>query len=344
MAFLVVNAKTHARATAETTHAKENVLEANATARAASSPPYVRSRVARAMPDDATITLGVVGCAAGKAKTARQALLLVSQTVGENAAAVRAMREELAEARLSARLLSELHMETKSPNSLLLYAVTHDLADVARHALRVGANKDVTDDKVDVDDQDDYYHIDVDEVRAKNTALIIAARRGSIRCLRLLLEAGANRFRANRAGDTPLSAAAQTGQGDCLRALIETKSDDIRWDSAYARQESETLLLLAAESGSAECVRILLEAGVFKIRPFPWSEFNIDPLLGAVKRGHVDCVQVLLEALAEAASVTDQRDQAKDAVQTAALFASSRGKTDCLRLLIKAGADPEQLP
>lgn len=202
----------------------------------------------------------------------------------------------------------------------------------------------MTDDKVGVDDQDDYYHIDDDEVRAKDTALIIAARRGSIRCLRLLLEAGANRFRANRAGDTPLSAAAQTGQGDCLWALIETKSDDIRWDSAYGRQESETLLLLAAESGSAECVRILLEAGVFKIRPFPWSEFNIDPLLGAVKRGHVDCVQVLLEALAEAATATDQRDQAKDAVQTAALIASSRGKTECLRLLIKAGADPEQLP
>lgn len=314
------------------------------------------------MPDDATITLGVVGCAAAKAKTARQALLLVSQTVGENAAAVRAKGEELAEARLSARLLAELHIQTKSADTLLLFAVAHDLVDVARHALRAGANKDVTDDKLDVDDEGDYddynHHVDGNEVCVKNTALIIAVRRSSIRCLQLLLEAGADQFKANKAGDIPLSAAAQTGNADCLPALLDharVRDNEVDWGKVPITTV-RTLLLHAAESGSAECVRLLVKAGLCLFCP-GWYDNGLFPLLGAVKRGHLDCVQVLLTAIKEAESSlpsdgarvwfclpSDGADGVKDAVQTAALYASSRGKTECLRLLIKAGADPEQLP
>ena len=303
------------------------------------------------MPDGATSAQGVVGVAAAKAKTARQALLLVSQTVGENAAAVRAKGEELAEARLSAGLLAELHIQTKSADSLLLFAVAHDLVDVARLALRRGANTDATDGKAREDDEesDDYYnHYDNDKVvGAKNTALIIAASSGSIECLRLLLEKGANIHYANVAGDIPLSAAAQMGEADCVRALLEAHSIDGKIDgntlitaqNDVKKAGGRPLLLLAAESGSAECVRLLLGAGASL---FHRDDGGVFPLLGAVKKGHVDCVRPLLDAM-RADTSTYSKHRRDDFMQTAALAASRSGKTECLKLLIEAGADPDKL-
>ena len=293
------------------------------------------------MPDGATSAQGVVGVAAAKAKTARQALLLVSQTVGENAAAVRAKGEELAEARLSAGLLAELHVRTKSADSLLLFAVAHDLVDVARLALRRGANADATDGMAleDDEDYDDYYDNDKG-VGARNTALIIAARNGSIRCLRLLLEKGANMYTPNRAGDIPLSAAAQMGEADCVRALIKAPGNTL-YDAtlAIAKAGGRPLLLLAAESGNAECVRLLLGAGT---SPFLTDDCGVFPLLGAVKKGHVDCVRALLDAMRADTSTYSKRLR-DDCMQTAALAAFRSGKTECLKLLIEVGADPEKL-
>lgn len=296
---------------------------------------------AHAMSDGASITLGVVGVPAAKAKTARQALLLVSQTVGENACAVRAKGEELAEARLSVGLLAELHVRTKSADSLLLFAVAHDLVDVARLALRRGASTDATDGKAleDDEDYDDYYDNDKG-VGARNTALIIAARNGSIECLRLLLEKGADKYEPNRAGDIPLSAAAQMGEADCVRALIEAHGNTlITAQNDVKKAGGRPLLLLAAESGSAECVRLLLGAGA---RLFRRDDCGVFPLLGAVKKGHVDCVRQILDAM-RADTSTYAKHGRDDRMQTAALAASRSGKTECLKLLIEAGADPEKL-
>lgn len=301
---------------------------------------------ARAMPDGATSAQGVVDVAAAETKTARQALLLVSQTDGENAAAVRAKGEELANARLSARLLAELHIQTKSADSLLLFAAAHDLVDVARLALDRGANMDATDGKAreddedyeDSDDSDDPYNHDDNGkvVGAKNTALIIAARNGSIECLRLLLENGAFKFLPNRAGDIPLSAAAQMGEVDCLRALIEAHGNTLHdAEHEISRAGGRPLLLLAAESGSAECVRLLLGASASLYRRDGCGLFA---LLGAVKKGHVDCVRQLLDAMKAVTTRTFSIF-----IQTAALAAYKGGKTECLKLLIEAGADPEQL-
>lgn len=301
------------------------------------------------MPDGATSAQGVVDVAAAETKTARQALLLVSQTVGENAAAVRAKGEELANARLSARLLAELHIQTKSADSLLLFAAAHDLVDVARLALDRGANRDATDGKAreddedyeDSDDSDDHYNHDGNGkvVGAKNTALMIAARNGSIECLRLLLENGAFKYilyLPNRAGDIPLSAAAQMGEVDCLRALIEAHGNTLHdAEHEISRAGGRPLLLLAAESGSAECVRLLLEASASL---YGRDGCGLFALLGAVKKGHVDCVRQILDAMRAATTRTF-----RIFIQTAALAAHKGGKTECLKLLIEAGADPEQL-
>ena len=72
------------------------------------------------------------------------------------------------------------------------------------------------------------------------------------------------------------------------------------------------------------------------------DDCGVFPLLGAVKKGHVDCVRQLLDAMRAAPNACSKhlRD---DRIQTAALAASRSGKTECLKLLIEAGADPEQL-
>merc|ERR1719313_1552623 len=91
------------------------------------------------------------------------------------------------------------------------------------------------------------------------TALIAAAYEGQLRCLELLLSAGADadggQGWADKDGYPPLHAAAQSGRLACVERLLEAGADkDIR------NADGETALHRAARFGHAATVEVLLAA------------------------------------------------------------------------------------
>ena len=60
---------------------------------------------------------------------------------------------------------------------------------------------------------------------ANNPALGIAACRGDVAFLKMLLSAGADVNRGSAVGETPLMAAAITGEVECARLLVEAGAD-----------------------------------------------------------------------------------------------------------------------
>jgi ankyrin repeat protein len=88
------------------------------------------------------------------------------------------------------------------------------------------------------------------------TALHLAAEAGSLECLRILLEAGADVDAFNKKGNTALHAACVEGHVACVAALIEGGADlDVHG------QDGWTPLHIAAKHGHTGCIRALIEAG-----------------------------------------------------------------------------------
>ena len=94
-------------------------------------------------------------------------------------------------------------------------------------------------------------------LQKSETALHSVAYHGNLRCLRLLLEAGAHVDVADTALlQTPLHYAASRGHLECTRALIDSNAN------INARDEhGASALHRGAEEGRTECLRALIEAG-----------------------------------------------------------------------------------
>lgn len=103
------------------------------------------------------------------------------------------------------------------------------------------------------------------------TALLYAARSGCTRCVRSLLEAGADIDQPNPDGVTPLMVALDNFHFDTARVLLDAGANPHRWDwwgrtplyvavdmSSYARQPQQA----TSETSGTDIVRMLLEAGV----------------------------------------------------------------------------------
>jgi ankyrin repeat protein len=107
-------------------------------------------------------------------------------------------------------------------------------------------------------------------------ALWLAAERGHVECVKLLIEVSEPRVGNSYA----LRRAAACGHADCVRVLMEVSEPKVQ--NSYA-------LRAAAEEGHVECVKLLMEAS--------------DPLANdshalrmAAAYGHGDCVELLLPA------------------------------------------------
>ena len=87
----------------------------------------------------------------------------------------------------------------------------------------------------------------------------MAARRGNVQCLALLLEAGADKDKADCEDRTAMHLASLRGHQDVVRLLLEANADTDLRDS-----DSRTALHLAAACGQPEVVELLLEAGADK--------------------------------------------------------------------------------
>ena len=87
------------------------------------------------------------------------------------------------------------------------------------------------------------------------TAAMCAAQVGSVECLQVLIEAGCDLARRGDYGDTALSVAAWRGHADCMQLLLDAGSQQ---PATFGSRR--TLLMAAASSGDPECLRIAFNA------------------------------------------------------------------------------------
>lgn len=158
------------------------------------------------------------------------------------------------------------------------------------------------------------------------TALWVAAKEGSLACLKVLLAANANVSQARNDGLTPAISAASNNQAKALRDLLEHKADPNQ-----AREEDGTTpLYLAAQKGQLESMHVLLEFGadVGLGRTDGWT-----PAATAAFNNQFEALKLLLDDKADANQAT------KDG-STPLLLAAGRGNLEALRVLLNAGANP----
>jgi hypothetical protein len=146
------------------------------------------------------------------------------------------------------------------------------------------------------------------EVDARNrngwTPLLIAAARGNLPAVDVLLAAGADPSAASRtegySGFTALMAAAYHGQDGVVAALAAAGADVNAVDNHY---HNETALMLAVKSGRAKSVRALIAAGADVNAT---NRYGVTALMYAASYGRREMVEALLKA----GALAELRDEA----------------------------------
>ena len=155
-----------------------------------------------------------------------------------------------------------------------------------------------------------------------STVMFKAASLGHDKCLKFLIEEGADVNRLNAGKQMPLLFAAQGGYCECIDILIKAGAD-----VNIADEKGCTALYYAATNGKNNCVEKLLEVGadVNKGR-------SQKPLISAAYAGHDECVNTLLKAGAD----VNQRDHFDN---TALILTTRHGRIKCIKILLENGAD-----
>ena len=159
-----------------------------------------------------------------------------------------------------------------------------------------------------------------------STALYTAAYQGHSVCVRLLLDAGADKEVMSTVGCTPLFVAAGNGHDAVVRMLLDAGADKDRRGA-----NGTTPLFVAAEKGHEVSVRMLIKAGADKERA---QNEGCTPLCVAAESGHDRVVRALLAAGAD-------KDRQTNNGWSPLLFAASEGHGAVARTLIDAGADKD---
>ena len=181
------------------------------------------------------------------------------------------------------------------------------------------------------------------------TALHWAAHRDDIDATELLIRAGATVKATNRYGVAPLSLAAAHGNAAVIERLLGAGAD-----ANTTLAGGETALMTAARTGTADAIRVLLAHGAHvNARE---STRGQTALMWAAAEGHAGAIEVLVEAGAEiharatgpptssapptAGSAAGRVLATRPDAVTPLLFAVRRGHRDAVRVLLRAGADP----
>ena len=152
-----------------------------------------------------------------------------------------------------------------------------------------------------------------------------AATNGSLECVRLLLEAGAQKDEGRRdTGATPLYLASQNGHLEVVRILVESGANK---DQGLTRTGA-TPLHTAAQSGHIEIVRLLVESGANKDQGT--TDIGTTPLYMAVAMSHMEVARVLVE------SGANQDKGRTDNGHTPLVAATQLGRLDVVRYLAEA--------
>jgi len=141
-----------------------------------------------------------------------------------------------------------------------------------------------------------------------------------------LIEAGADVNTKGDYGETPLTLALANGNAALAARLLKAGADPkaTRWNG-------ETALMIAAGAGSVEEVKLLIDAGL-DVNAAE-SQKGQNALMWAAAEGHPDVVDLLIQRGANVNAATKGGF-------TALAFATMKNDSASVRLLIKAGADP----
>ena len=159
------------------------------------------------------------------------------------------------------------------------------------------------------------------------TPLSLACLNADAAMVDLLLQAGADANAALPGGETPLMTAARTGNPDAVASLLRHGA------SVDARDtwRGQTPLMWAAAEGHAEAVKVLLKAG---------ADMHLRSR-GAAPRAN-PATGVIVEADAKPAAAPRGGVRVAGTDFTPFLFAVRGGHIDVAKVLLEAGADPNE--
>jgi ankyrin repeat protein len=153
------------------------------------------------------------------------------------------------------------------------------------------------------------------------TPLALAAANGNEAIVERLLKAGAFPDAASEAGVTPLMQAARTGNPGAVRSLVEHEANV----NAKENDRQQTPLMWAASQGHAAAVKILLDHGA-----------DVKAKTRVRNMTIVDSSAPRIKASKDGAKLTESGGS------TALVFAALSGDPESARLLIAAGANPNE--
>ena len=158
---------------------------------------------------------------------------------------------------------------------------------------------------------------------AQGTPLLLACLNGRVDAVRLLLEACADKDKADCTSATPMALASWRGHAEIVRILLEARADKDKAD-----ERGLAPIHVAAGTGRVAVVGFLLEAKADKDRA---TIALTTPMILAAAMGHVDVVRFLLEARAD-------KNRAGGSGMPPISLASARGHREVVQLLLEAEA------
>ena len=148
---------------------------------------------------------------------------------------------------------------------------------------------------------------------------LIAASRGNIEAMRLLIDRKADVNARNAAGGTALMAAAQTGRPQAVRLLLEKGADpNVR------TKRNETALADAATAGNEETVKLLLDRG---------AEVNVQDIRGYSPLLYAAGSDAMPAGVVKMLLAKGADSNAKGDGETARMLAAKRGDSEVARVL-----------
>lgn len=164
------------------------------------------------------------------------------------------------------------------------------------------------------------------------TGLHVAAQGGHLDMVKLLIAEGIDVSVKDEDGRTALSLAVAGNHAECAKVLVEAGADP---NTPYVDEDGEThnLLFDAIMVENEEFALLLIEKGadIYHV-----DEKKVTTLLQACHRGLTAVAKALIDKNAGKAGFIDAASE--DGI-TALIAASSEGQTECIKLLLGAGAD-----